>query len=267
MCELLGLSARVPTSVGLSMSVLARHGSHTARLDDGWGIAFHAGDDALLVKQPGAADESPWIGFLAEHATPSRIVISHIRHATQGEISLRNTQPFMRELGGRMHIFAHNGRLVGIEHRLAGSSPRFRPVGSTDSEVAFCLLLARLAPLWDAGVPSVAQRLQEVRGVASIVRKLGPANFLYSDGDLLIAHAHRRTQRDCSIGPPGLWMLQRTCAVDGDTLPTAGVMLENSQQVTLFASVPLTGEAWRRLREGEIVVVRDGMPLTPPQTP
>jgi glutamine amidotransferase len=159
-----------------------------------------------------------------------------------------------------MHVFVHNGRLPGIEQRLADIGRRFLPVGSTDSEVAFCLLLSRLAPLWDAGMPPAAQRLREVCCVAETLRAIGPANFLYTDGDLLIAHAHRRTQHDGSVAPPGLWMLERTCAVDRDTLPAAGVMLDRGQQVTLFASVPLTEEPWRPLGEGEVVAVRDGAP-------
>ncbi len=258
MCELFGLSSRLPTTVSLSMRVLARHGSHASGLDDGWGVAYHMGDDALLVKQPGPADASPWIDFLAGQPIRSRIVVAHIRRATQGEVSLRNTQPFMRELGGRMHVFAHNGRLSGIERRFADGLRRFRPVGTTDSEVAFCVLLERLAPLWDAGPPSAAQRLQAIADVAEALRTLGPANFLYSDGEQLVAHAHRRTQRDGSIAPPGLWMLHRSCAVDPDALGAAGVTLDGGQFVTLFASVKLTDEAWQPLQEGEIAVARDG---------
>ncbi|HVC61046.1 MAG TPA: class II glutamine amidotransferase [Acetobacteraceae bacterium] len=259
MCELFGLSSRVPTTVSLSVRLLARRGSHASGLGDGWGVAYHMGDDALVAKQPGPADASPWIDFLAGQPIRSRIVVSHIRHATQGEVSLRNTQPFMRELGGRMHVFAHNGRLSGIERRFAGGSRRFRPVGTTDSEVAFCALLERLAPLWDAGTPSPEQRLREVADVAATLRALGPANFLYADGELLVAHAHRRTQRDGSIAPPGLWMLHRSCAVDPDALASAGVTLDGGQLVTLFASVPLTEEPWQPLREGEIAVARDGV--------
>jgi predicted glutamine amidotransferase len=259
MCELLGLSSRLPTTVNLSMHVLARHGNLASGLDDGWGVAFHMGDDALLVKQPGPADESPWIDFLASHPIRGGTVVSHIRRATQGEVSLRNTQPFMRELGGRMHVFAHNGRLLEIERRFAGALCRFRPVGSTDSEVAFCVLLDRLAPLWDGGTPSPSQRLREIGDVAEMLRARGPANFLYTDGELLVAHAHRRTQQDGSIAPPGLWMLHRSCAVDPGVLASAGVTMDGDQLVTLFASVPLTNEAWQPLQEGEIAAAHHGV--------
>lgn len=260
MCELLGLASRLPTSVTLSMRLLARHGNLERHLGDGWGVAFHAGDDALLIKQPEPASDSPWVDFLETRRIRARIVLSHIRRATQGEVSLRNTQPFVRELGGRMHVFAHNGKLPGIEARHR-SAPRFQPIGTSDSEVAFCALLRRLAPLWDAGLPAAAERVARVTAFAAELRELGPANFLYSDGELLIAHGHRRTQDNGGIAPPGLVMLTRSCATDPDALGAAGVVLHDGQLVTLFASVPLTDEVWRPLDEGEIVVARDGAPL------
>ena len=261
MCELFGLSARLPTTVTVSMRLLARHGSHAAHLGDGWGIAFHMGDDALLVKQPEAANDSPWVDFLETRRIRSRIVISHIRHATQGEVSLRNTQPFSRELGGRTHVFAHNGKLPGIEQRFAAAFHRFRPIGTTDSEVAFCILLERLAPLWETEAPSPAARLDAVAALADELRELGPANFLYSDGELLIAHGDRRTQSNGEIAAPGLVTLTRSCMVDPDALSTAGVVLAGSQLVTLFASVPLTHEGWRPLEEGEVVAVLNARPI------
>lgn len=260
MCELFGLSSRLPTTVTVSMRILARHGSLAAGLGDGWGIAYHMGDDALLVRQPDPADESPWIDFVARHPIRAPLVISHIRHATQGDVALRNTQPFQRELGGRMHIFAHNGRLTGIEGVLGTRLRRFRPVGGTDSEVGFCALMEALAPVWDAGPPSLPQRLAAIAPVAAALRSLGPANFLYTDGEVLIAHAHRRIQRDHSVGPPGLWMLRRHCAADPDVQAAAGVVLDAAQSVVLFASVPLTEEPWRPMAEGEIAVARHGLP-------
>lgn len=259
MCELFGLASRLPTNVNLSMRMLARRGSRTRHLGDGWGVAFHAGDDALLVKQPAPLEESPWVAFLERQHVPSRLVIAHIRHATQGDISLRNTQPFIRELGGRTHVFAHNGSLHGIEQRFAGDCERFRPVGTTDSEYAFCLLMDRMTPLWASGaVPSEAARTAVFAGLGADLRALGPANFLYTDGDFLFAHGHRRTQPDGTIAAPGLTMLTRTCVVDPGALSDAGVAFRDPQAMTLFASVPLTGEPWRPLGEGEIVVASTG---------
>ncbi len=97
-----------------------------------------------------------------------------------------------------------------------------------------------------------------VARLAAELREIGPANFIYSDGELLFAHGHRRIQPDRSTAPPGLTVLHRDCVVDRGALGSAGVLLDDPQIVTLFASVPLTTEAWRPLREAEIVVVRNG---------
>jgi predicted glutamine amidotransferase len=261
-CELLAMSSRAPTGLSLSMRRLASRGAPGGKLADGWGVACYDGFDARLVREPEPAGDSAWLDWVIDAGRPhSRIVIAHIRHMTQGRIALANTQPFSRELGGRVHVFAHNGMLTGIEGTIGVSCRRFRPVGETDSEVAFCGLLERMAPLWADRTPSVRERLQIVGRYAADLRALGPANFLYSDGELLFAHGHRRTQADGQIAPPGLTVLTRRCKPERDSLPAAGVKLDvepDSQTVTLFASVPLTDEEWRPMGEGEIVMVRDG---------
>ena len=260
MCELLGMGSLLPTTVSLSLGLLAQRGNPARHLADGWGAAFHDGADAVVVREPRAAAESPWIAPLRIHPPASHFVIAHIRHATQGEVSLRNTQPFQRELGGRTHLFAHNGNLPAIHAALDRPKSRFRPIGTTDSETAFCALLAALAPLWDDGLPALAERMAVIADLAATLRRLGPANFLYTDGDALFAHADRRTQPDGGIAPPGLTMLHRTCPIDTDALPRSGVDIRPaaSQVVTLFASVPLTDEPWRPMSAGSLVAVRDG---------
>ena len=252
------MSSRIATTVSLSLHQLARRGNRPGRLGDGWGVGFYDQNDARVFREPEPADESAWVRFIAERPMRSQIVLSYLRHVTQGDIALRNTQPFTRELGGRIHLFTHNGNLKNIEQRLAGEWGRYQPIGSTDSEVAFCVLLERLARLWTKATPSPADRLAVVARLAAELRGIGPANFIYSDGELLFAHGHRRIQPDRSTAPPGLTLLHRDCVVDRDALASAGVRLDDPQMVTLLASVPLTTEAWRPLREGEIVVVRNG---------
>ncbi len=265
MCELFCLSSRLPTRVTFSLRKFADRGGLDGRNIDGWGVAFYDGREARLYKEPEPAGDSPWLAFIQDRRLPTRLLISHIRHATRGSLSLVNTQPFARELGGRTHLFAHNGRLEDVEDRLATSAKRFRPLGDTDSEMAFCLLLERLSLLWEGGdVPSLAARLAAVTDFATEMRPLGPANFLYSDGAVVFGHGHRRTQADGTIAPSGLWCLQRACAVDTEALAPSGVTIEpgaDSQEIVLLASVPITGEPWRPLAEGEIVVVADGQVL------
>jgi glutamine amidotransferase len=262
MCELFALSSRIPTVTTFSLAAFARRGGRNTRMVDGWGLAFYDERDVRLFKEPEPAGDSAWLDFIQKRRVSARLLLSHIRHATQGSISLANTQPFARELGGRMHVFAHNGRLDGIESRHAGEWNRVQPIGDTDSEIAFCILLEHISHLQrDRALAPLEARLSVVRRFAADLRTLGPANFLYSDGDVLFAHAHRRMQADCTIAPPGLWRLDRRCPADVDALPQAGVTIEAHgphQEITLLASVPLTDEPWAPLAEGEIIVVKDG---------
>ncbi|TAM85083.1 class II glutamine amidotransferase [bacterium] len=225
MCELFCLSSRVPTRATFSLQTFASHGAPGRAAIDGWGVAFHDGCDVRLYKEPEPAGDSAWLALVERRGVASPLILSHIRRAIRGAITLANTQPFVRELGGRMHVFAHNGRLDGIEAR-SGADQCFRPVGTTDSELAFCLLLDYLAPLWHAGsIPEIGDRLDRVTRFAADMREMGPANFLYADSEVVFAHGDRRTQTDGSVTPPGLGSLCRKCAVDADALTRAGVTI------------------------------------------
>jgi glutamine amidotransferase len=265
MCELFALSSRVPTTVSFSLQRFAQRGGLQGKMLDGWGLAYYDGRDLRLYREPEPARDSAWLPFIGSRQAPSTLVVSHIRHATRGGISLANTQPFVREIGGRMHCFAHNGKLSGIDGLPEFDGGAYTPVGETDSELAACALFARMASLWrGAEQPALKLRLTTVERFAAELRQLGPANFLYADGEILIAHGHRRTQSDGRIEPPGLWMLQRSCDVDPSALAKAGVRVSDghgAQRAVLFASVPLTDEPWRALAEGEAVCVAGGEAL------
>ena len=271
MCELFSLAGRPPTVATFSLQTFAQHGGGNGRSVDGWGLAAYAERDFRLYKEPEPAANSDWLRFIESRRLPSRLLLSHIRRATRGSISLANTQPFVRELGGAVHVFAHNGDLGGLLQQGSSEQPRFMAVGDTDSERAFCLLLERLAPLWRGPeAPSINARRAIVESFAAEMRGWGPASFLYADGDAVYAHGDRRRQGDGNISPPGLWLLHRRCSVDHDALRTAGVAIEprgTEQEVTLIASVPLTAELWRPMWEGEVLVVRQGRPLAPGARP
>lgn len=269
MCELLALSTSQPTQLTFSLHTLAARAGAGSTTRDGWGVAFFQGSDVALFREPAPAGDSPLVRYLETRSPSTHLAISHIRHATRGTVQLSNTQPFVRELGGRMHVFAHNGDLpdIGRSTRLALGS--HRPVGQTDSEFAFCALLARLRPLWQgADAPSVQARTGLLAAFAADLRGFGPANFLYADGDLVFAHGHRRMQHGRPRAePPGLWVMQRHCTNVGPAPDCGvGVSVGDAQRVALFiASVPLSDEAWRPLAEGELIVARAGEIVAPVQ--
>ncbi len=263
MCELFALSSSAPTNVHFSLDEFSRHGGCTGPHKDGWGIAYYSQGDVKLVREPLPASDSACVRYIQDRPFTSQLVISHIRRATQGAPTLSNCQPFARELGGRMHVFAHNGDLK--QHQLhCLQLGTHRPVGDTDSEYVFCVLLERLTELWlsSRDTPSLEERRLIVAALAREIRAFGPANFLYADGDALFAHAHKRMRQPEGSWLPGLHVICRHCSGEHPSLDTEGLSLAASggeQHVTLLASVPLTTEkGWRALREGELIAIRDG---------
>ena len=156
-----------------------------------------------------------------------------------------------------------------IETRLPLPGDRYRPIGDTDSEHAFCVLLDRLHALWwtGEGVPTWQDRLAVVTRFAGALRPLGQANFLYSDSDVLFVHSQKRRYQlpDGSLTearPPGLNALirQRTPAATDLSVEGLDVSVKGKQAM-LFASVPLTDDLWVPLPEGAVLAVKNGLEL------
>jgi len=263
MCELLGMSARLPASITLSLNELARHGGETGPHVDGWGIAFYEGPDANLIRESTAAANSTLMSTLRSYKVESEIVLAHIRLASRGSVKLRNTHPFRRELAGRVHTFAHNGHLSGIKDRFRFSPfQRVSPIGDTDSEHAFCALMQRLSLIWirHDELPALSKRIEIVADFAREIGEIGPANFLYSDGDALFVHGHIRTQADGQRRAPGLHYLSVECNYGVGQSKLVGVEFESKQiqQVTLVSTSPLREGGWIPMSEGQLLVVQGG---------
>ena len=145
MCELLGMSANVPTDICFSFAGLMRRGGQTGPHRDGWGIAFYEDKGCRAFHDLSPSAQSAIAKFIRGYSIKSRIVICHIRRANRGRVALENTHPFIRELWGRNWAFAHNGQLRGVKKWPLAS---YRPVGSTDNEHAFCWMLGQLKARW-----------------------------------------------------------------------------------------------------------------------
>jgi len=119
--------------------------------------------------------------FIREYPIKSRIVICHIRRANRGRIALENTHPFTRELWGRSWSFAHNGQLRGIKK---WPNAHFRPIGTTDSEHAFCWLMDQLRERWQ-GAPSPRALYLCLAELCGTLAEHGVFNVLLSDSKCL----------------------------------------------------------------------------------
>jgi predicted glutamine amidotransferase len=260
MCQLLGMNCNAPTDVTFSFRGFAQRGGHTDHHTDGWGIAFFEGDGSpasvdsdkglrhFVDHQP--AWESPVAELIRRYPIKSRNVIAHIRKATQGRVALENCHPFVRELWGRYWVFAHNGDLKEFSPRLHGS---FRPVGSTDSERAFCWIMQELAKS-HAGVPSVQELSITLRELAAQIARHGTFNFLLSNGRALWAHAST-----------SLYYVERRHPFAHATLSDEDVSVNFAEytnptdRVAVVVTAPLTSnEHWTAFAPGEIKVFVDG---------
>ncbi len=257
MCQLLGMNCNAPTDVTFSFRGFAQRGGHTDHHADGWGIAFFEGGEGasgdkglrhFVDHLP--ASQSPVAELISHYPIKSCNVIAHIRKATQGRVALENCHPFVRELWGRYWVFAHNGTLTDFAPRLHSS---FKPVGGTDSELAFCWIMQELAKS-HADVPSVQELSITLRELAAQIRPHGTFNFLLSNGQALWAHASTAlcyTERRHPFAHATL--------SDEDVSVNFADHTEPSDRIAVVVTAPLTtNETWTAFAPGELKVFVDG---------
>jgi glutamine amidotransferase len=250
MCELLGMSASVPTDICFSFTGLIRRGGQTGPHKDGWGIAFYDGKGCRTFHDPAASAHSPIADFLRGYSIKSEIAISHIRRANRGKVALENTHPFVREMWGQNWVFAHNGQVAGAK-RLPLS--HYRPVGSTDSEQVFCWMLSRLRDRW-ASPPAERILRTAIAELVAAASAQGVFNMLLSNGKTL--YCHRSTNL--------VWLTRRApfkaaTLVDEDLTVDFAKHTTPSDVVTIVATRPLTSdEPWEPVPKGRLVTFRSG---------
>lgn len=256
MCQLLGMNSHLPASLTLSFTGFAQRGGGTDHHSDGWGIAFFEGG----AEGPGkgirhfvdkhSASSSPIAQMLKTYPIKSHNVVAHVRKATVGQVTLENTHPFVRELWGRNWVFAHNGDLKDFAPRLHGA---FRPVGTTDSEWAFCWLLQELAKS-HADTPRVDELTRTLQELVPQISRHGTFNFLLSNGQALWAHA---TTKLC-------YVLRRhpfhsVHLKDEDITVNLAQLNSPEDRLVIVVTEPLTtDEDWVAFKPGELKVFVDG---------
>lgn len=267
MCRLYGFRANAPTKVecGLvlaqnSLLAQSRSDSRGTTHADGWGIATFPNGLPKVVRRGVAAFEGLHFSTTAERVY-ARTVVAHVRNATVGGRRRENTHPFCY---GRW-IFAHNGTVrefEAVRSRLEQGTPEpFRLLrrGSSDSEAAFCWLLARmhsagidldssacdldlLADLVADSIPRI-EEFCRAEG-ADVPSRL---NWILTNGSLMIAtrwnnDLHllvRRGVHDCEI-----------CGI-----PHIEDAPREDYRAVVVASEPISQEEWRDVPERSLVLI------------
>ncbi|SFU27321.1 glutamine amidotransferase [Pseudoduganella namucuonensis] len=247
------MNCNVPTDIVFSFTGFAMRGGQTDTHHDGWGIAFFEGAGVRHFVDHEAAVSSPIAELIKRYPIKSKNVIAHIRKATQGVVALENCHPFVRELWGRYWVFAHNGDLKEFHPELDGA---YRPVGSTDSERAFCYILQSLCRRFGDRRPERAALRAALGELTREIAAHGTFNMMLSSGGELYAH--------CSTS---LHYLVRQYPFETARLSDEDVSVDFSQvttpddRVAIIVTQPLTtNEAWTAFAPGELKLFLDGMP-------
>lgn len=235
MCELFGASASHARDYAPWLTAFRARGGATADNPDGWGLAWWRDGRVNLEKsaEPGHCSER--LLCLARE-TVGDLLLAHVRKATHPAApGPRNTHPFAHDCCGREWIFAHNGMVPEIVDRPCRLDT-CRPAGETDSEFAFCQLLAGIVDSYDPADPD--QWLDRLEARTTEIALFGKFNFLLSDGRVLVAHGHDRLHH-----------------------------AERADGLALVATEPLDGGDWQPFAPGELRVYRDGALLASHRAP
>ncbi|RBP78978.1 class II glutamine amidotransferase [Marinomonas rhizomae] len=251
MCELLGMSANVPTDICFSFSGLRARGGRTGPHKDGWGMAMYRDGDVWAIHDPRPSADSDMAEVISNTSLKCDIVISHIRQANVGAVSLLNTHPFNRLFWGKTWTYAHNGQLES-----SGSLPieHYHPLGSTDSERAFCWIVEQLQTRFGEQEPALDDVSAVLSELALQLKAMGVFNMMLSDGVRLYCFCTTKLHWITRRAP-----FKKATLSDEDVIIDFKEVTTDKDVVTMIATQPLThDETWQQMEEGELCVFEGG---------
>lgn len=260
MCELLGMSANVPTDICFSFAGLLRRGGDTGPHADGWGLVIYEPDGIREFKESSPCANSEAAQRLSQSSIKGLTVIAHVRQANVGEINLTNTHPFQRELWGSTWTFAHNGQIPNLEGL---NLSQFTPVGTTDSEFFFCWILGQLADYFATAPKEDSEWAERVSRCCETINQRGIFNILLTNGNTLFAFCSTSLVWITRQAPFSVAQLS-----DDDITVDFSTVAGKSDVVTVIATQPLTkNETWHLMARGECRLFLDGETIWSAETP
>ncbi len=245
MCELLAMSANVPTDICFSFSGLMQRGGNTGPHKDGWGVTFYEGKGCRSFKDPMPSAHSPIARLVTEYPIKSETVICHIRQANSGAVCLENTHPFVRQMWGKNWTYAHNGQLKDFKEELP--IKLHLPIGSTDSEHAFCWLLDQLHYKFAEQEPKREVLFTYVAQLSQKINALGVFNLTLTDGESLFVFCSNNLHWITRRAPFGHANL-----IDAEMQVNFKEETTLNDVVTIIATRPLTdNEDWHKMTAGQ----------------
>ncbi len=224
MCELLGLTSDKKIRMN---ELLETFFSHSVEHPDGWGLALLDQDPISIEKEPKKAADSSFLKELLAQNIETSQCVAHIRKASIGEVSLKNTHPFLKhDAAGRLWVLAHNGTL--FDPRVIAPY-RHLQEGATDSESVLIYIIDEINKRPDSDREEVRIRVVEdvVRSIVSPDNRL---NLLLYDGDCFYVHTNH----------PG------------------SLHKKEENGTVLFSTRPLENTGWEEAPQNRLMVFRRG---------
>ena len=245
------MSANVPTDICFSFSGLRARGGRTGPHKDGWGMAMYRDGDVWAIHDPRPSADSDMAEVMSKTSLKCDIVISHIRQANVGAVSLLNTHPFHRLLWGKTWSYAHNGQL---EASADLPIKMHHPLGSTDSERAFCWIVEQLQARFGEKEPTLNEVSATLSELALQLKKRGVFNMMLSDGVRLYCFCTTKLHWITRRAP-----FNKATLSDEDVIVDFKQVTTDKDVVTVIATQPLTqDETWQQMEEGELCVFEGG---------
>jgi len=244
------MNCNTPTDIVFSFEGFRRRAGLTDCHSDGFGIAFFEGKGVRIFRDNHPGHSSPIADCVKQYNIKSLNVIAHIRKATQGDVNIENTHPFIREIWGENWVFAHNGNL----NTLPDMSESFcQPIGSTDSETAFCYMAEQLKNRFRKK-PTEKQIFTAIQEISAELSSRGTFNFILSNGEWMIAHCSTNLHYLIRKAPFGT--AQR---IDDDSVIDFRDYAKDGDQIVIIATFPITkNEVWTKMEHGGFAFFKEG---------
>jgi len=252
-CELMGFSFNQPVS---GRELWADFRYRGIKQDEGWGLVLYPDKSAQLFKDGKPCMESDLAEFLTRYqGLQSEILIGFVRKASRGSggPAHQNSHPFLRELGGRDFVLAHEGTIVDYRGKL--ELGRAKPIGPNDSEFLCCYLVGRIEA---AGIKEWnRETFVWMEKLLAQTSALGSVTSAFSDGEYLFVYLDPRDANDLYYvryqAPYGKVSF-RNLKQEIDL----GPVFPASAKGLIFATTPLTTQKWKPLPTGGLVVLKKG---------
>lgn len=285
-CQLLGMNCAKPTDFSFSFQGFCLRGGETDIHADGWGLAFYQRKGLRQFHDDQPASKSTLADFLVHYPIRTLNMMSHIRYATHGEVDLANVHPFVREWAGCQWAFAHNGHipmfiadseeedatvLRTLNDPFNNQTQVYQPIGTTDSEAAFCAIMNALRAKYETDLPSLPELYTTLGSLCDEIVRHDPRgtilNFLMTCGEHVLWVYSWPGKRPGSDTWNGLHYTIREppfseCHLcDMDYTVDFSLVTNEQDRVAVVATVPLTDdEEWIELQPGELLLLDEGLP-------